>query len=206
MAVAAVAGAAGAAFNPVMLGVAGGLAVLQIGVSLYQQNELNKAKEEAIKAQRKAATLKFSSIESSTNLMKAANLENSLNMTGEALRAGAAKKGETKEAIVEATSTVSAASEGLTSGRSQGRQMVDVHVKGNKLLQKVDTQTRSMVNQITEAQDKMTNDLNNRLIGAHQDLTAVLANEGTELSSLPGALGAGISGFGQGMSIYNAFK
>ena len=189
-----------------VLAAGAGMGLLQMGVSLWQQNELNKAKEEAIKAQRKAATLKFSSIESSTNLMKAANLENSLNMTGEALRAGAAKKGETKEAIVEATSTVAAASEGLTSGRSQGRQMVDMHVKGNKLLQKVDTQTRSMVNQITEAQDKMTNDLNNRLIGAHQDLTAVLANEGTELSLLPGALGAGISGFGQGMSIYNAFK
>ena len=183
-----------------------GFSIAQMGLSMWETNEENKAKEEAIKAQRKAARLKFSAIEDSTNLMKSANMEASYNAVGEVLRVGSAKSRDTKEAIDTAASTTLAQSEGLTSGRSKGRQMSALYRKGNKELAKVDAKTSSIINQVIDTQDKMTNDLNNRLIGAHQELTAVLANEGTVIDSTVSSIQAGLGGFSMGIDLYSAFN
>jgi len=188
---------------PFMIAGAG----ISIASSMMGARSRAKAERAAIRAKRKSARLKFSSTESSVNIMKATALESSYNATHEVLREGAARSRETKEVIDEAASTTVARSEGLTSGRSQGRQLVEVYVKGNKALDKVDAQSRSMVNQIVDEQDKITNDLNNKLLSAHQDLSAVLADEGggTTYTGMD-ALRAGLSGAQQGYSLGKAYK
>lgn len=176
------------------MGLIGGVvgSLIGIGLDMYQTNEDNKAKEESIKAQRKAAKLKFSALEDSVNVMKANNMENTINITGEILRVGAEKSRDTANAIEQAASTNIAQSEGLTSGRSQGRQLAALYTQGNKVMQKATNETRSMMNQVVDNQDKNTNALNNKLIGAHQELTAILANEGTVTDGTISAINSGI--------------
>lgn len=167
-------------------------AVIGVGLSMWEQNEANKAREKAIRAQREAAKLKFSAIEDSVNVMKDQNIENTINITGEILRVGAEKSRETADAVEEAASSNIAKSEGLTSGRSQGRQLAALYTQGNKVMQKASNETQSMMNQIIDNQDKNTNMLNNKLIGAHQELTAILANEGITIDGTVQAIGSGI--------------
>lgn len=173
------------------------------GLSLYETDALNKAKEEAIKAQRRGAKLKFSATQESVNVMKMQNLENTVTMAGEILRVGAAKSRDTAAAIEEAASKSLAQSEGLTSGRSKGRQLASLYVKGNKVAEKASSETQSMLNQVVDKQDKNTNMLNNKLIAAHQELTAILSNEGTAVDGTAAAISSGIQLGGTGYQLFD---
>lgn len=174
----------------VPLAVAG--LIIGTGLSMYETNEANKAAEAAIKAQRKAAKLKFGATQDSINVMKAQNMENTITMAGEVMRVGAETSRETADAVEEAASKSIAQSEGLTSGRSKGRQLASLYSKGNKALQKASSETQSMFNKVVDNQDKNTNMLNNKLIGAHQEMAAILANEGTVVDGTVAAITSGI--------------
>jgi len=178
--------------------VAIGMAAMNMVSQIGGARSAAKAQRAAIRKNRKAARMKFSAVESSVNIMKAVNLEQTLNASHEILREGAARSRETQEAVESVAGTVLARSEGLTSGRSKGRQMVDLYVKGNKAL---------MVNQLVDEQDKATNDLNNKLLSAHQELTTVLANEGGGATSgILDTLMAGAKGYQLGSSLQSAFS
>ena len=74
--------------------------------------------------------------------------------------------------------------------------------EGAKALHDSKSQTAGSINKMVEMQDKQTNDLNNKLLSAHQELTAVLSTPSAvynqDLASLVG--GTATAGF-QGYSI-----
>jgi len=153
------------------------------------------------------AKVGFASTENSINIMKSANRENTQNAIGEVLRAGAEKDRRVKEELTVVTSKVQASSEGLTSGRSKGRQMVALQVKGNQAVQDSRSETSNMINQITDAQDKATNDLNNKLFSAHQQMATVLSTPGASYRGNQGEIvSAGISGASAGVSLSSSLK
>lgn len=181
------------------------------GAAIGAASSMFGAKDEAkrIKAQtaanRLASKYKYSATMDSVNLMKAATREAASNAIAEQLRAGAETNREVKAEVERATSTKMAQSEGLTSGRSKGREMVDTMVKGNKLRQQMQNKTTSAVNQIVEAQDAKTNELNNRALASYQEMSAVLANEGPDMgSNVGGFLSGAMSGAASGMSLQNS--
>jgi len=188
-----------------MIGLLGGAVIGGIS-SYFGARDAASRQRAQIRANRLAAKYKFSSTQDSANIMKAALRESTQNAVTEIVRAGAADvKGVDKE-ITRAASTLAARSEGLTSGRSKGREMIGLHVKGNIIRQKTQDKTTSMINQVVEAQDAKTNELNNRLLSSYQEMSAVLASEGPDLGSnvggfLSGAIGGAQSGIAIGASI-----
>jgi hypothetical protein len=130
------------------------------------------------KAEMAAAEAQYSAVESSVNLMKAAGREAAYNASLEVLRAEGVQSREIEGDIQEATSTLQSRSEGLTSGRSKGRQMLEVKIKGRQAIERSEQQGADMISQINKAQDKQSNDLNNQLLSAHQELTSVLSTPG----------------------------
>jgi hypothetical protein len=161
------------------------------------------------KAEMDAAEAKYSAIESSVNLMKAAGREAAYNASLEVLRAEGVQERELKGDIRETTSTLQSKSEGLTSGRSKGRQMLEVKIKGSQAIERSEQQGADMISQITKAQDKQSNDLNNQLLSAHQELTSVLSTPGEiyhqDVAGLVGnTINAGIKGAMIGSSLAKA--
>jgi len=149
----------------------------------------------------------FLATQSSVNIMKRANRESSFNAINEALRAGAEQDRIVKAEIEVAGSKLKASSEGLTSGRSVGRQAVSLYVQGNKAVQQSKSQTASVINQITDQQDSMTNELNNRLLTSYQQMTAVLTTPGNIYQGNNGeVLSAGVQGASSGVSLSSAIK
>lgn len=148
------------------------------------------------------AKLNYASTEAAANLMKAQNREYTANMLQEALRAGAAQNQDVREGVTRVVSTVLSRDEGLTSGRTKGRQMVDLQIKGNKALLDSKSKTTSVMNQLIEKQDKTTNDLNNKLVSAWQEMSSVLTTPGAIYQQNPlEVVQAGISGAMQGASL-----
>ena len=153
------------------------------------------------------AKLDYASTESSVNLMKAINREKTQNLVQEALRSGAAKDNNVRDEITRATSTLASQSEGLTSGRSKGRQMIEMQVKGNQALLESKSSTASMVNNITDKMDETTNQLNNKLINAHQEMATILSTPSAIYKQNPmEVVQAGISGAQQGASLGSSMK
>ena len=158
-------------------------------------------------AEMKAAKMKYKSMESSVNIMKAAGEEAATNAAGEALRAGGAANQDVRDKVQEATSTSLSKSEGLTSGRSAGRDMVSLKIKGNKVLQDTKQETQNMISEITMLQDKQTNDLNNQLLAAHQDMTNVLTTPGaTYQQNVAGLVSSTIGATANGAMLGSGLK
>lgn len=174
--------------------------------SIWGAKEAAKQQRAQIRANRMAAKYKYSAVLDSTNIMKAALRDSSYNAAQEVLRTGAAT-GRAAEVEVEgAIGKLQSQSEGLTSGRSKGRQMIDTIVKGNQYKAQVKNQTVSMVNKIIEAQDAKTNELNNRLLNSYQEMSAILANPGPSLgSNVGGFLSGTLGGAQSGIALENAF-
>jgi len=153
-------------------------------------------------AEMKAAKQQFSATQDSVNLMKLAGRESLFNASEEVLRAGAESSREVRSQIQVAVSQSLASSEGITSGRSKGRQMMVLAQKGAEAVHDSKTEASNVLGQMVDAQDKQTNDLNNRLLSAHQELTAVLSTPGQVYQQNVAALvSSGISGAAQGFSL-----
>ncbi len=184
-----------------------GVASVSVISSVMGQSAAAKQADRARTAEMSGARMNFASTENSVNIMKAANRESTIGALGEVARVGAEQNRRVKAEITTVTSTAVASSEGLTSGRSKGRQMVALQVKGNQAVQDSKSETSSMMNQIVEAQDKATNDLNNKLFTAHQQMATVLSTPGATYQGNVGeTISAGIGGAAAGASLVSAFK
>jgi len=161
---------------------------------LWDANARARQIKEQVEAQQQAAKYKYSAIEASTLLANATNREMSMNLTGEALRAGAAKNKEVKLEIDKVASKLQAKSEGLTAGQSAGRQMAALYVGASKALSKVDRGTKSVINKITQTMDDKTNELNMRQIQAYQEMVGVLTAKAPEVDYMGSIIGGAISG------------
>ena len=191
-----------------MLYMAIGGAIIGGVSSILSADAQAEQMRQQIEANRKGAKFKYTAVEDSVNIMKGATREASLNAVQEALRAGAAQDTKVQEAITKTASTTLAQSEGLTSGRSKGREMLTLYIKGNKALQETKSITTSMVNQITDANDAKTNELNNSLINAHQEMAAVLTAATPYVNAtgqiISGTLGGAAAGASLGASLGGA--
>jgi len=175
--------------------------------SIFGARDAAKRQREQIKANRLAAKYKYSSTLDSVNLMKAATREQTANAIAEQVRAGGAAGRDVQDKVQAAAGTVIASSEGLTSGRSKGREMVGLYMKGNKVLQEVKNQTTSAVNQLVDIQDKRTNDLNNALLQSYQEMSAVLSNTGPDLgNNAAGFLSGAMGGASAGLSLESSYN
>jgi len=175
--------------------------------SIFGARDAAKRQREQIKANRLAAKYKYSSTLDSVNLMKAATREQTANAIAEQVRAGGAAGRDVQDKVQAAAGTVIASSEGLTSGRSKGREMVGLYMKGNKVLQEVKNQTTSAVNQLVDIQDKRTNDLNNALLQSYQEMSAVLSNTGPDLgNNVAGFLSGAMGGASAGLSLESSYN
>ncbi|OYT57748.1 MAG: hypothetical protein B6U76_00130 [Desulfurococcales archaeon ex4484_217_2] len=178
---------------------------------LWDANARAKQIKEQVEAQQKAAKYKYSAIEASILLANATNREMSMNLVGEALRAGAAKNREVKLQIQDVASKLQAKSEGLTSGQTAGRQMAALYIGANKALSKVDRGTKSIINKVTQTMDDKTNELNNRQIQAYQEMVGVLTAKAPSVDYTGSILSGAISGakigynFGQMFGSYFDF-
>ena len=183
------------------------------GAAVGMASSIMGAKAAAKEADRRRAAeiagdkLNYNSTEAAANLMKAQNREYTANMMQEALRAGAAQNQDVREEVTRVGSTLMAQSEGLTSGRSKGRQMVELQVKGNQVLQQSKGQTVNVLNKLVEQQDKTTNDLNNKLLSSWQEMSTVLTTPSAIYQQNPlEVVQAGISGAQQGASLGSSMK
>jgi len=176
-------------------------AAVGIASSKASSDDQARRQEAAIKIQRQGAKVNFASVLDSSNIMKKANRDQTMNAMLEVLRDGAGKETEVKDALQVGASKLQASNEGLTSGRSKGRAMISLQVEGNKAIQTVESNTTTMLNQITDAQDKITNDINNQLYSAHMELQAILSNRGSTIDGTSKAIMAGVSGAATGASL-----
>jgi len=158
--------------------MAGGAAI-GAGASLWSGIEGAKSAAKEADRKRKAemqgAILSYSAQQESTNMQKAVIREETANAQVEVLRAGAEQNRDVKKEVDKATSTLQASSEGLTSGRSGGRAMMNLQMKGAQAVQDSKTQASNQISAMVDQKDKMTNDLNSKLLGAHQELSGVLS-------------------------------
>ncbi len=185
----------------------GVMAVVSIASNISAQRAAAKAADKRREAEARGAMMQYATAENAANIMKRANLEASYNATYEVMRAGAAQNQDVRDAVQKAESSVLASKEGLTSGRSQGRQMVSLQVKGNEALQKSKSQASTMISQITDAQDKATNDLNNKLFANYSSLVATLTNPGAVYQgSNMSIVASGVTGAAQGASMGSSFN
>ena len=199
--------AGAAALGPIGWAAIGAMALMSIGSSIMGGKAAAKEADRRRAAEIAGAKLNYASTEAAANLMKAQNREYTANMMQEALRAGAAQNQDVREEVTRVGSTLMAQSEGLTSGRSKGRQMVELQVKGNQILQQSKGQTVNVLNKLVEQQDKTTNDLNNKLLSSWQEMSTVLTTPGAIYQQNPlEVVQAGISGAQQGASLGSSMK
>lgn len=187
----------GAAVGAV-IGIAGAIEGQQMA-----QAAANKARAQEMQGAKGA----YAMTEASVNLQKGANREAAMNAIGELLRVGAAQDNRVKKEIEAVTSTMSASNEGITSGRSKGRQMIALQVKGTQAVLESKSQTAGSISQITDQMDKASNDLNNKLLSDWQQMATVLSTptavyHGSNLQIIQG----GMAGASQGASIGSMFS
>jgi len=165
-----------------------------------------EAQREQINLNRLSAYYSYKATEDSVNVMKALNREATQNAMGEVLRASAENKRQTKQQVEKASGALSAQQEGVTSGNTKGRQMASLLIQGNKAVDNVDDTKKSAINQLITTQDQRTNELNNGLLQAYQQMSAVLANEGPSSVGNANRVVSGLFGGAMtGLSIGNAF-
>ena len=183
------------------------MAVVGMGSSIMGAKAAAKEADRRRAAEIAGAKLNYASTEAAANLMKAQNREYTANMLQETLRAGAAQNQDVREGVTRVVSTVLSRDEGLTSGRTRGRQMVDLQIKGNRALLDSKSKTTSVMNQLIEKQDKTTNDLNNKLVSAWQEMSTVLTTPGAIYKQNPlEVVQAGVAGAQQGASLATSLK
>ena len=183
------------------------VAGISMGSAIMGQRAAAKEADRKRAAEILSAQLQYSATESSVNLMKNSSREQTGNVIQEALRVGAANDRKVGQQVQQVVSKVVAQSEGLTSGRSKGRQMISLYMKGNEALQESKSKTTSMVNQLADKQDQYTNDLNNKLLSAHQQMASVLTTPGNIYQGNNMAiLQAGVQGAATGASLGNSFS
>ena len=193
------------AYVAVGVGIVGVSTAMGIGGAVLGNLEAAEAQRKAIKMQRLAAKAGYSSTEDSVNIMKAVAREQTTNAVAETLREGAAQFTDVKQEVQSVTSKAVARGEGLTSGASRGRALITLQIKGQEALSKSKSQTSSQVNQLVDQQDKITNDLNNQLLTAYQDMASVLSNEGAAITgNTSRALSGAMSGAASGASLAGA--
>lgn len=163
--------------------------------SIFGQRSAAREADRRREAEMLGATMQYAMSEASVNLMKGANREAAGNAIGEMLRAGAAQSNQVKGQIEQATSTLQASNEGITSGRSKGRQMVALQVQGTKAVLESKSKVATSIAQITDQMDKATNELNNKLFSDYNQMAAVLTTPGAIYQGNPmEILQSGISG------------
>jgi len=187
-----------------IFGAMGMGALAMYGEKRQQKKLADLASDQRI-AEMLGAKSKYAATESSINLMKANAREVTANAIQETLRAGAAQNQKVRDEVQKVSSSVSAKSEGLTSGRSQGRQMIEVAVTGNKVLNESKSETASMINNLTDAQDSRTNELNNSLLSSWQEMATILSTPSNAYEGDKFKMGmAGLQGAAQGASFGSA--
>ena len=174
----------------------------------YFENKAERERaDKARDAEIKRTKMAFNTTQAASTLMKNNSVEAAANMSQEALRAGAAESAKTKQGIQKAESSLVAQSEGLTSGRSKGREMISLEVQARKAMNEVQNETTTMVNRIVDVKDKAQNDINNKEIQAWQEMAMVLTTPGAVVSS-PSAfqyINSAIGGAKSGASLAGAF-
>jgi len=184
------------------MGMAMAIGAIVGGVSAATKaNEQAANQEEQIRLQRQGAMANYNSSESSANIMKAVNREQTANAIQESLRSGSEDQRRMSQKIDKTASTASAKSEGLTSGRSKGREMIGIYMEGNKMMRDTKDETTSQIAQLVDANDKATNDLNNQLFKAYQDMSSVLASEGPSINVMAQVTEGVVGGAGVGQSM-----
>ena len=187
--------------------VAAGMAAVSMASSMFGQKAAAKAADRARAQEMAGATAQFASSEASINLMKALGRETTLNAINEATRAGAAGNQDVRDKVEQVKSTAQASSEGLTSGRSAGRQMIAIQVEGNKLLQDSKSDTSKMMIQMVDVQNKKNSELNQKLFNNYQEMATVLTTPGAIYQgSVLEVVSAGISGAQAGASLGSAMS
>ncbi len=181
----------------------GVIAVVSIGSAVYSQMEAAEEADRRRAAEMLGAKKAYSSAESSINIMKAATREATANTITDVRRAGAGQHRDVKDKATETESTLMAQSEGLTSGRSKGREMTAQIVDGNKALLSSKSEETSMINKLVDTQDKITNDLNNKLFSSWQQMATVLTTPGATYyqGNVGDVFSAGLSGASAGHSL-----
>ena len=182
-----------------------GMAGLSLASGIMGAKGAAKEADRKRKAEMQSAKLKYGMKEANTNLQKQVLNEKTLNAQKEVLRAGAEQNRDVKKEVDKATSTLQASSEGLTSGRSGGRAMMNLQMKGAQAVHDSKTQASNQISAMVDQKDKMTNDLNSKLLGAHQELSGVLSTPGQIYQQNVAALvadtaKAGMSGASMGAS------
>lgn len=184
------------------------LALLAMGASiagdLYSKQSARKAEEKKIKALKTTALRQYASTEDAANIMKGAARSSAIDSVGEILRVGGAETRDTLIEIQKARSTSMAQTEGLTSGISKGRSARAFEIKANKILSQVKSKETSEISKILDAKDKVQNDLNNKLISAHNELQTTLAQKLPKADLVSDLLSVGtaaMSGYSAGTSI-----
>ncbi len=181
-----------------------GMAALSTVNSIMQTEEDARKQEEAIKSNRLAARADFYTTQSSVSLMKERNKVVTEEAIAEKLRAGGANAREIESQVEKAASSQVASNEGLTSGRSQGRALIETMIKGNELLLASNSETSTGIMKLMDQKDKVSNDLNLKIFEAHNNLTTILSQEGAEIDGTNDAISAGLSGASAGASIGSA--
>jgi len=193
-----------------MAWVAVGIGGVTLATSLFSGIEGGKAAAKEADRKRKAemyaATTQYKMKESNTNLQKAVLREQTLNAQVEVLRAGAEQNREVKKKIQKAASTLQASSEGLTSGRSGGRQMMVLQQKGAQAIHDSKTQASNQIAQMVENKDKLNNKLNADLMSSYAQMVGVLSTPGqiyqqNVAALVGGAVSAGAQGASMGTSL-----
>ena len=187
-----------------MMWMAAGAAINVLS-GISKANSQARQQEAAIRARREAAKLQYNTTQDTVNIMKGVTREQTYNAILETQRAGAENLREVDQKVKETGSKLSAKSEGVTSGRTAGRQMTSLYIQGNKALQQTQDASVSQINKLVEAQDAKTNQLNNTLFKAYQDLTATLLDEGPSINKTNDIIMGGLQGAISGSYLGRAF-
>jgi len=170
-----------------------GSAALSVGGAISGHN---KAKSAAKDAKRRALAEKllnmtaanrdFALKRSMASMQRLANDESTTNAIQEVSRAGGAQERDIEDQISKATSSYAATSEGLTSGRTQGKNMASLLVKGTKALLRSDRQEASAIIQIADMKNKKLNEINMGMIAAGEELSSAISTGVRHTASAPG--------------------
>lgn len=171
--------------------------------NLYSTQAKREADEALIKSQKYTAIAKYSSTEFAANIMKDAARSSAVDAVGEILRVGGAEATKVSLELQKYRSKSIAQSEGLTSGISKGREARAFEIQANKVLSEVKSKTTSEISKILDAKDKVQNDINNKLLAAHNELKTVLAQKLPKQDFIAEAINLGttaMAGYSSGAS------
>ena len=187
--------------------VGGAMAVAGAVSGIMDAKAANAEKRRAVRIQRNNAVMSYTGVMHSVNLMKENSRESAINAVSEVLRAGGEDARNAKRNIRGAQGKLQSRSEGLTSGRSAGRQMTALHNKGSKMLNKLQGNRDNMISKITDQMDSNTNTLNNKQIESYDNMVTVLSQEHPAAANpMMAAAGGALKGYQIGSSLSTSAK